>query len=123
MHDVLLIYGHPEADPPPERPADAFPTWADATAALHEAGAFVAGAGLEGTGTATTARFRGERLLTDGPFAETKEHLLGLYVVDVPDLDAALRWAGRMPNVHWGSVEVRPVLPAAPAAETGAQAA
>ncbi len=115
MHYLLLIYGHPEADAPPERPADAFADWPDATAALQDAGALVAGEGLEGIATATTVRFRGgESLLIDGPFAETKEHLLGFYVVDVPDLDAALGWARRMPNVHWGSVEVRPVLQTAP---------
>lgn len=51
----------------------------------------------------------GERLLTDGPFAETKEHLLGFYLVDVPDLDAALEWAGRIPSICYATVEVRPV--------------
>ena len=52
----------------------------------------------------------GERLLTDGPFIETKEHLLGFYLVEVPDLDAAIDWAARMPHVGYGTVEVRPVL-------------
>ena len=57
----------------------------------------------------------GERLLTDGPFADTKEHLIGFYVIDVPDLDTALAWAAKVPNVRTGSVEVRPVI--APDAE------
>jgi hypothetical protein len=61
--------------------------------------------------TATSITMRGrERLLTDGPFIETKEHLLGFYLLDVPDLDAALDWAGKMPIVRYGTVEVRPVL-------------
>jgi hypothetical protein len=52
----------------------------------------------------------GSRLLTDGPFIETKEHLLGFYLLDVPDLDTALEWASKMPIVRYGTVEVRPVL-------------
>lgn len=43
---------------------------------------------------------------------ETKEHLLGFYLIDVPGLDEALAWAARMPNQHWGSVEVRPIMEA-----------
>jgi hypothetical protein len=49
-------------------------------------------------------------MLTDGPFAETKEHLLGFYLIDVPDLDSALDWAGKMPHLGHGTVEVRPVM-------------
>jgi hypothetical protein len=71
----------------------------------------VAGDGLEGVDTATTVRERdGETVFTDGPFAETKEILGGYYLIDVPDLDAALKWAARVPNVSFGSVEVRPVM-------------
>jgi hypothetical protein len=53
----------------------------------------------------------GERLLTDGPFIETKEQLLGFYLIEVPDLDTALDWAARMPHVRHGTTEVRPVQP------------
>ena len=56
------------------------------------------------------ARRNGDTLTIDGPFAETKEVLGGFYLIDVPDLDAALDWAGRMPNIGYGSVEVRPVM-------------
>jgi hypothetical protein len=70
---------------------------------------------LQPTGAATTVRVRGGKLTTtDGPFAETKEHLLGIYLIDVPDLDTALDWADRMPFVGWGTVEVRPVLEGLP---------
>jgi len=66
----------------------------------------------------------GQRLVTDGPFAETKEHLIGYYVIDVDGLDEALEWAARVPNVRTGSVEVRPVTPgsdvATMVAKTGA---
>ena len=51
----------------------------------------------------------GERILTDGPFVETKEHLLGFYLVEVSDLDGAIDWAARMPHIRHGTVEVRPV--------------
>jgi hypothetical protein len=70
-----------------------------------------AGEALQGGDTATTVRVRdGQRLTSDGPFAETKEVLGGYYVIDVPDLDAALAWAEKIPSVGYGSVEVRPVM-------------
>lgn len=110
MHYLLLIYGDPTAEATPERPAGAFEEWADATSALHAEGVLVGGEGLGPAESATTVRFRsGQSLLTDGPFMETKEHLLGFYLLDVAGLDEALAWAGRMPNQHWGSVEVRPI--------------
>ena len=52
----------------------------------------------------------GDTLTTDGPFAETKEVLGGFYLIDVPGLDEALAWAAKMPNITYGSVEVRPVV-------------
>jgi len=74
-------------------------------------GVFVAGDALQPTSTATTVRDRsGERLVTDGPFAETKEQLGGYYVIEVESLDEALDWAARIPSAKLGSIEVRPVL-------------
>jgi len=62
------------------------------------------------TSTATTVRVRGgKRQVTDGPFAETKEQLGGFYLIDVPNLEAALDWAARCPSAHDGSIEVRPL--------------
>ena len=52
----------------------------------------------------------GERLLTDGPFAETREQLGGYYVVDVADIDEAIKWAAKIPGASTGSVEVRPIM-------------
>ena len=67
---------------------------------------------MHGPETATAVQVRdGHRLLIDGPFSETKEHLIGFYIIDVPDLDAALGWAARVPNVRTGTVEVRPIRP------------
>jgi hypothetical protein len=80
------------------------------TRAVQDAGVLVAVEQLTHTDTATSVRVRGEdRLVTDGPFMETKEHLLGFYLIDVPDLDTALMWAARMPIAAQGTVEVRAV--------------
>jgi len=81
------------------------------TEELRQAGALVAGDALQPIDTATTVRLRdGEQLLTDGPFAETKEQLGGYYLVDVDSLDDAIRWAAKIPSARYGSIEVRPVV-------------
>ena len=117
MQYALLIYSSLEARA--EAGVDTsvtddrvFGNWIAYTQALKSTGALVALQRLQDVETATSVRVRdGERLLTDGPFIETKEHLLGFYLIDVPDLDAALDWAARMPHVRHGTVEVRPVQP------------
>jgi hypothetical protein len=77
---------------------------------LRKRGQFILGEPLDATSTASTVRVRdGKTIVTDGPFAETKEQLGGLYVVDVPDLDAALAIAARLPSALVGSIEVRPI--------------
>jgi hypothetical protein len=71
----------------------------------------VAGEALQPTATATTVTVRdGERLLTDGPFAETREQLGGFYVVEAGSLDEALDLAAKIPGAASGRVEVRPVM-------------
>src|SRR4051794_39600932 len=73
-------------------------------------GAIKGGNALKPTTTATTVRIRdGKRLTTDGPFAETKEQLGGYYLVDAPDLDAAITMAAKIPAARFGCVEVRPI--------------
>ena len=112
MKYALLIYATPGAAEGAQ-PADdgVIDSWLDYTAALKESGVLLGAEQLAHIDTATSVTSRdGERLLTDGPFMETKEHLLGFYLLDVPDLDTALDWAGRMPIVRYGTVEVRPVL-------------
>ena len=75
------------------------------------AGVLVGGEGLQPTATATTVRVRdGETLLTDGPFAETREQLGGYYLLDCADLDEANGWAAKIPDAAVGAVEVRPVM-------------
>jgi hypothetical protein len=81
------------------------------TQEMQEKGVLLAGEGLYPTPTATTVRVRdGERSVTDGPFAETKEQLGGFYVLDCKNLDEAIEWAAKIPGSHQGSVEVRPVM-------------
>jgi hypothetical protein len=113
MKYALLLYADPAA---PERagiePAP-LSEWIDYTKATAGAGILASAEQLDQVDTATTLRVRdGERLLTDGPFAETKEHLLGFYLIDVPDLDTALSWAERVPFVRYATVEIRPVVEA-----------
>jgi hypothetical protein len=84
--------------------------------ALSEAGIAAGGAGLQPPSTATTLRVRGgKRSVQDGPFADSKEQLGGIFVIDVPDLDTALQWAAKCPSVSTGCVEVRPMLGPPPA--------
>jgi len=89
--------------------------WAAYTAfgeALKEAGVAAGGTALQTPDpNSTTLRLRdGGRIVQDGPFADTKEQLGGLFIIEVPDLDAALYWAARCPAAATGSVEVRPLL-------------
>ncbi len=91
--------------------------WMAYAQAIRESGVMVSGNGLQPPATATTLRIRdGQRQVQDGPFAETKEMIGGYFVIDVPDLDAALAWAARSPAAVSGAVEIRPVLPPPPAA-------
>ncbi|WP_114907789.1 YciI family protein [Ornithinimicrobium murale] len=77
--------------------------------ALHSAGVLVAGEVLQFSHATTTVTQReGTLQVQDGPFAETKEALAGIFVIDVPDLDAALAWAEKCPGASYGTVEVRP---------------
>src|SRR3954464_7299859 len=106
---MLLIYSPTEGGPSPEEMQAEFPRWQEYTQSLIDAGVMNAGDALQPVDTATTVRVRdGETVVSDGPFAETKEVLGGYYIVDVPDLDEALRWAAKIPNAHYGSTEARP---------------
>lgn len=118
MKYALLIYAAPETVPHGERPIEeerlsgdgVFDDYVAYTQALKSAGVLLGAEQLQMADTATSVRLRaGERLLTDGPFIETKEHLLGFYLIEVADLDAAIDWAARMPHIRRGTVEVRPV--------------
>jgi hypothetical protein len=113
MQYAILIYESPEDFDRRDSPTEAqtyFAGWMAYSAAMkeHTRG----GAPLLGAATATTVRLRdGKRLVQDGPYADTREQLGGFFLIDVPDLDAALEWAARCPASANGAVEVRPLMP------------
>jgi hypothetical protein len=98
-------------DATPEEMQAQLGRWNDYTEALKESGAFIAGEGLQDSPTATTVRVGDddERVVTDGPFAESKEQVGGFYLIECENLDQALEWAKRIP-IREGAVEVRPVM-------------
>jgi hypothetical protein len=111
---MLLIYGSQDVQPQtPEAVQKVMDEYWAYEKAVADAGVLIASDALQGVETATTVEVRddGERVVTDGPFAETREILGGYYLLDVPDLDAALDWAARCPGAQHGSrIEVRPVM-------------
>ena len=113
MQYLLLIYGvekHLESLSQAEQGA-VMKEFGDLTASLQNSGNYVSGNRLHPVAKATTVRVRDKkRLVTDGPFAETKEQLGGYYLVEAKDLDEALAIAARLPSARWGAVEVRPVF-------------
>jgi hypothetical protein len=111
MKVLLTVYGDESEfeDASPEQMRQAMVDWDEYDKAAREAGVLIVCDGLEGSHTATTLRKRdGQRQVTDGPFIETKEQLGGVVMLDVVDLDEAIKWAERLP---WtGPVEIRPVM-------------
>ncbi len=109
MKYILLVHHPKETFDAPKDPADIAAGRAYG-AALHAAGIFVAGAGLESPQNTTSVCVRdGRRQVQDGPYAETKEYLAGFVIIEVPDLDAALEWAARNPAAAQTPIEVRPL--------------
>jgi hypothetical protein len=118
---MLLIYMAEDAMTDDERQQ----CYRESTQLAHDLnvkGQFLATAPLQPVATATTVRVRdGKRLVTDGPFAETREYLGGYYLVNAGNLDEAIEIAGRVPGARKGTVEIRPVLeiPGLPLAGSG----
>lgn len=113
MKYMLLLSSNPADEPGPddETFGPYMGEWAAYSEALVGAGAMVTGEALQGVDTASTVRVRdGKRIVTDGPFIESKEVIGGFYVIDVASLDEALDWAAKIPNAHFGTIEVRPVM-------------
>jgi hypothetical protein len=117
MRYALLIYGDDSAwtDLPDEDKAklraEEMPRWISLFDELQKADSNVSGYELDGRGTAKVVRVRdGERIVTDGPFAETKEVLGGVFLVDLPDLDEAIRLSALIPTAEQGSLEIRPIV-------------
>jgi hypothetical protein len=96
----------------PEEMQENLKSWSDYGRELVEAGAYLAGEGLQPSATATTVAHvqGGERIVSDGPFAETKEQVGGFYLIECANLDEALEWAKKVPVGEGSTVEVRPVM-------------
>jgi hypothetical protein len=110
---VLLIYGDPAAaEGMTEADGRAMMAeYFEYTEGLRRSGVYISGEPLESAQTATTVRQRdGQQVISDGPFAETREVLGGFYVLECDSLDQALEHAGRCPGTRYGSIEVRPVM-------------
>ena len=117
MNYALLIYGDDSAwvDLSDEEKtalrAEEMPQWNSLFEELGKADPTVSGKELDGRHTAKVVKVRdGERIVTDGPFAETKEILGGVFLTDLPDLDEAIRVAAQIPSARHGLIEIRPVL-------------
>jgi len=107
---MLLIYGDEHALTPSER-EQCYGESAQLAHDLHAAGQYLATAPLHPTAMATSIQVRqGKRLVTDGPFAETREQLGGYFLIDAADLDEAIDIASRIPMARRGTVEIRPVI-------------
>ena len=114
MPQYMLMVYEEEVDPAAQADrARKLPLFVELHRSLREAGLLVGVKALRSVQSATSVRVRdGATEITDGPFAVTKEVLAGYYVLDCDDLDEALRHAARIPAAGWGTVEVRPVVPA-----------
>ena len=113
MRYIALIYSDESQgeNASPEAMQQILAEYRQFDAEVKAAGKWVAGDALKGTDTATTIRVRdGKTMMTDGPFAETKEQLGGYYLLECDDLDDALAWAAKIPTTKYGSVEVRPLM-------------
>lgn len=115
MQYLLILYSDPSgfAKLSPAEMEQAIGAYAAFNEALRQAGVFQGANRLKGAATATTVRVNaaGKTEVLNGPFADSREELGGYFLIDVPDLDAALAWAARCPGARHGAVEVRPVWP------------
>lgn len=110
MQYMLLMYFEEQALAEPQR-EKCYQESAQYAQLLNAKGQYLASAPLHPTATATTIRTKdGKRIVTDGPFAETREQLGGYFLIDVPNLDDAIKIANEVPAGRWGTVEIRPVI-------------
>jgi hypothetical protein len=114
MSQYMLLVYEAEVDPAEQTEREAgLPLWLELNRSLREAGLLVDVQRLRSVESATSVRVRGEETeITDGPFAVTKEILAGYYILECADLDEALKQAARLPAARYGTIEVRPVMPA-----------
>jgi len=113
MQYLALIYSKPEPTPEYGSPAfvEMMQEWKDVTETYVKDGVMVSGNALQPVEAAMSLRLRDGKLETmDGPFAETKEHLGGYYLLECKDLDEAIKYAAMIPTARNGTVEVRPIM-------------
>jgi hypothetical protein len=110
-YTLLLHYGEPTAEElGPEALTQGMRAFQAYAKALEDAGVLASAEVLERSSATTTISLAsGELIVQDGPFADTKEQLGGTFVIEAPDLDAAIEWASKAPSASWGHVEIRPV--------------
>ena len=110
MKYMLLVYLDEHVLSESER-ADCYAKSAALAQDIHAKGQYLDASPLHPTSTATSVRVReGRKIVTDGPFAETREQLGGYYLIDGKNLDEAIQIAERIPGARWGTVEIRPVM-------------
>ena len=110
MKYMLLVYLDEQAMSESER-AQCYVDSAQLTQELHASGQYLDAAPLHPVSTATSVRLRdGKRLVTDGPFAETREQMGGYFLIDAKNLDEAIGIAARVPGARVGTIEIRPVM-------------
>ena len=110
MRYALLIYVEPW-DSTPEQDREVMESYNEFGREVAEAGVMRGGEALHESKMATSVRVRnGEMLVTDGPFAETKEEFGGFYMIDVANLDEAIKWAAKIPGAVRGTIEIRPIV-------------
>jgi hypothetical protein len=110
MKYMLLVYLEEQVLSESER-ADCYVKSAELAREIHASGKYLDASPLHPIATATSVRVReNNRLVTDGPFAETREQLGGYYLIDAGNLDEAIAIAERIPAARWGTIEIRPIL-------------
>ncbi len=113
MRYVLMIYVSEETTNAlsPEDRQEWIQGYAEFHAAVNQQGKWDGGAPLQPIATSTTVQIRNDdTLITDGPFAETKEQLAGIYILNCENLDEAIDWAKKLPDAKYGSIEIRPAM-------------
>lgn len=123
MQYMLLIYINENEGPTEEQRQACYQESAAYAQELAAHGKYILASPLHPTSTATTVRtHEGKRVITDGPFAETREQLGGFFLIDAENLDEAIDIAGRIPAGRWGMVEVRPLVGVASLPASGPRA-
>jgi hypothetical protein len=113
MQYMLLIYDREQvwSDMSDEEQGRIYAEYGAFTNDVREKGAYVSAGQLQPSSTATSVRVQdGEQVVTDGPFAETKEQLGGYYLIEAESVDEAIEWAAKIPSARYGTIEVRPVV-------------